>query len=113
MVLEAGLSKQSGQSAAAQKSPEELEADFVRHTAAILMDAPATTLKVPARVRACLCVSARAWLVVNFLPTLRRLLFPCVLLKSRYTPARHCVAGGGARERSPCSHGHRCAGDGP
>lgn len=45
MVMEGGLSKQAGKSSVAQKSPEELEAQFVRHTAAILVDAPGRSLK--------------------------------------------------------------------
>lgn len=49
MVLEAGLSKSTGASAISQKPPEELERDFVRHTAAILLDAPSRTLKVGSR----------------------------------------------------------------
>ena len=59
MVLEAGLSKQAGASTAIKKTPEELEAEFVRHTAAILVDAPARTLKVmiTASLSVTLCVA--------------------------------------------------------
>ena len=44
--MEAGMNKQNGKSEAAKKSPEELENDFVRHTAAILIQAPTKSLKV-------------------------------------------------------------------
>ncbi len=46
MVLEAGLSKQAAHHTTVRKTAEEIEAEFVRHTAAILIDAPSRTLKV-------------------------------------------------------------------
>jgi hypothetical protein len=45
MVLEAGMNKQPGRNPASDKPPEELEQDFVRHTAAILLSSPSRNLK--------------------------------------------------------------------
>lgn len=79
MVMEAGMGKQSAQSAAAKRSPQELELEFVRHTAAILLDAPGLSLKV-------------------------RLRLPCA--HKPFTPVHVCPAGCGACKRAPHPNGN-------
>lgn len=98
MVLQAGMNKQQGTSEAAKKTPEELEREFVRHTAAILNPAPGKSLKVrrvcsvTMALCCCCCLS-----LIGSLFCLRYTYF-CLF--------RLLHAGGGAGEYIACADGY-------